>query len=123
VLGTFENLKTVPTIPGHKLVFAHIISPHRPYLFGLNGKPLDQLGPFTLSIDAGLPSEVECGLYRDQLLFVSRMLQETIREIIEDSRRPLIIIVQGGQGLGLDLDWENVRLPAPKARMRILNAY
>lgn len=123
VLGTFENLKTVPNIPGPKFVFAHIISPHRPYLFGPGGEPLDQLGPFTLSVDAELPSEVEKGLYRDQLHFVNRMLQETIQQIIDNSRGPLIIIVQGDHGLGLELDWENVQLPALEARMGILNAY
>ena len=123
VLGAFENLKTVPNIPGPKFVFAHIISPHRPYLFGPSGEPLDQSGPFTLSIDAELPVDVERGYYRDQLIFVTRMLQETIQQIIESSSRPLVIIVQGDHGFSPELDWENVELPALIARMGILNAY
>jgi hypothetical protein len=123
VLGAFENLQTAARIPGPKFVFAHIISPHRPYLFGSNGETLNSVGPFSLSVDAAIPPEVERGYYRDQLIFVTRMLQDTIDAILDTSSRPTIIIIQSDHGFSAELDWDHVTLDALTARMAILNAY
>lgn len=101
VLFAFEQLNQVPSIPGPKFVFAHIISPHWPHVFGPDGEPVHENAD---SVSG----------YRNQVLFVNSQIGPILEQIITDSERPPIIIVQGDHGSVIE---------SPKQRMRILNAY
>lgn len=104
VLFTLDTLKIIPEIPGPKFVFAHIVSPHTPYIFDSNGNYSDEdLGFFTG--------------YSNQAKYISLRVQDVIDEIIEKSPEPPIIIIQGDHG---PLIWEESGVDA---RMSILNAY
>jgi hypothetical protein len=124
ILGTFDNLKRVPDIPGPKFVFAHIISPHPPFLFDQDGNDVEQPGTsFTLSESEDVPNERYIEMYRDQLIFINKKLMETIDVILEESNRPVVILIQSDHGHAINLDWEDFNLSDIEAQMSIINAY
>lgn len=101
ILFTLDQLSKLPNMPGPKFVFAHIVSPHRPYVFGPDGKMVDQ----GVDIITG---------YRNQVVYLNSRLIPILRNIITNSDPPPIIVLQadhGGDGT------------APEDRMSILNAY
>ena len=70
VLYAFEELAGVVNIPGPKFVFAHIICPHTPYVFGQNGEKVGRK-------DYGKYSEKF--LYTNQYIFISKKIEELIK--------------------------------------------
>lgn len=109
-LFALEQLEeTVPDISSPKFVFAHIVVPHHPFVFGPNGEALDYE-------TSGVPEFSEYKVkYPDQVTYINRRIEEIVDLILETSPNPPIIIIQGDHG------------PAPfevmERRMRILNAY
>lgn len=109
-----EILSTVQKISATRgqrprFIYAHLIMPHSPYLFDRDGKPIVR----------GLGKEKRKEDYLGQLIYVDRLLTNTVSEIIKNSKTPPIIIVQGDHGF--------THLPGAKERaeeeMTILNAY
>ena len=124
ILAQFENLADVPAIPGPKFVFVHIVAPHSPYLFGPNGENIKQTGSFTLA-DTGTAGDSltkEAAQYRDQAIYISSRVEETIDTILRDSKVSPIIILQADHGpsvgRGRESEGEGLR-----QRTAILNAY
>jgi hypothetical protein len=101
ILYTLEKLREIPAEAGPKFVFAHIISPHWPHVFGPNGEPVHEH-----------PDSVSG--YTNQVIFISNQILFVLREIIENSEVPPIIIIQGDHGSVIE---------SPQRRMSILNAY
>jgi hypothetical protein len=79
-----DILPEIPQMPGHKLVHAHIISPHPPYVFNPDG---------TLNPDAEDIPEKEG--YPDQLAYLEPRILEDVQQILATSKRPPIIIIEG----------------------------
>jgi hypothetical protein len=93
----------VAAIPSPKFVFAHIISPHGPYVFDAEGNFI----PDENDTDKGYVGQVE---------YLNSRLIPLLQNLIENSEGPPVIILQadhGGHGTQFDLDH----------RMNILNAY
>lgn len=101
VLFTLDQLGRLPGMPGPKFVFAHIVSPHKPFVFGPQGEIVEQ-------------AQDEISGYRDQVAYLNSRLIPLFQKIISDSATPPIIILQGDHA-GLDTSEEE--------RMAILNAY
>ncbi len=126
ILSAFDRLGGVGEIPGPKFVFAHIISPHGPYLFGPNGEPGYDIKAFSLGdplLDDGWAKDVP--KYLDQVTYVNTRLQEAIEAILANSVSPPIILLQSDHGPQFGLDWD-VPKPDEKAlvdRAGILSAY
>ena len=72
-------------------VFAHIMLPHDPYVWGPNGehKKIASLMP-------GVEEDKKA--YVDQLKFTNKMVQEMIEKIMDEKKRPKIIIIQSDHG-------------------------
>lgn len=122
ILASFEHLSEIPYFPGSKFVFAHIVSPHSPYLFGPNGEHINDSGPSTLVFKNVIPGEQSWDLYRDQLLYVNTRTLEVIDAILAGSEEPPIIILQADHGLPTG-NWEDPDQPYILDRKTILNAY
>jgi hypothetical protein len=124
VLESFENLEASVELPSPKFVFAHIVSPHSPYLFGRDGEYLYPEGQFTLLAESDASgSTSESVLYRDQAEYITARIAATMDIILENSNEPPVVILQADHGPGIGPDW---RLPDGETlwqRLAILNAY
>jgi hypothetical protein len=97
ILSIFDNLNEAATIPGPKFVFSHIVSPHFPYVF-------DEKGDFKVF------SEADPGYYNN-IRYVNKRTIELVKILIEESKEPPVIVIQGDHGQNWD------------SRLAILNAY
>ena len=101
ILYILDTLPKVPRLPGAKFVFAHIVSPHSPYIFGPNG---EEVSGDIDTIDG----------YGDQVTYINKRIIPVLEAIIAESQTPPIIILQADHGWARD---------EPDRRVRILNAY
>jgi hypothetical protein len=122
ILYIFEALKEIPAIRGPKFVFAHVISPHPPFVFGPNGEKIDTAKYYSLNEDVSfvVNRELANSRYRDQLTYMNKVLEETINQILATSEKPPIILLQADHGPG-GLPTEDKA--CFKKRMSILNAF
>ncbi|HLE15276.1 MAG TPA: sulfatase-like hydrolase/transferase [Anaerolineales bacterium] len=125
VTFTFEQLGNLASKPGPKFVFAHILSPHPPFVFDAQGQPIEP--PRGYSIGDGDDFRGSWEEYRlgfaGQVQFVDRMLAQTIDKILAESESPPVIILQGDHGPGGKLDWDSPSTTCLAERTSILNAY
>jgi hypothetical protein len=110
ILFALDQLtRDVPRLPGPKFVFAHIIAPHGPVVFGPNGEDVENPDPVLG--------------YAGEVTYLNRRLEAMVDGILRSSETPPVIILQADTGPGYDLRWENP--PGAEtlwARMTILNA-
>ncbi|HZD56325.1 MAG TPA: sulfatase-like hydrolase/transferase [Anaerolineales bacterium] len=125
VLYTFSRLDDVTEMDGNFFVFAHIISPHPPFVFNANGEAITPAKAYRIADgDYYLgPREEYLKGYRDQVLFVNSHLEAVIDRILSQSNPPPIMIIQGDHGPGAYLVWESPEKSNLKERLSILNAY
>lgn len=122
IRNIFDQLQDLPEVEGPKFVFAHIISPHAPFVFAADGSPITPNVPFTLrfTYDAGDPAAADyIEGYRDQTAFVNAELEKAIRAIVANSEVPPVILLQGDHGP----DSNSGRQSYVQERMTNLNAY
>lgn len=122
VLCTFSKLAEVSGIKGPKFVFAHIVCPHPPFLFGANGEPVSET-VFKMSGDVWQQKEN----YLNQLIFVSRKVEMLVDEILSKSEVAPIIILQADHGPASTFvhkdSWNFPTKKMLRERMEIFNAY
>jgi hypothetical protein len=116
-LYALDELPKVPDLPGPKFVFAHILLPHKPFVFGPDGQFLELASPYSLNEDTATSNEVryEVG-YRWQVEYLNKRVAPVLQHIIANSAVPPIIIVQGDHG-------PTEKHSSRQARLTILNAY
>jgi hypothetical protein len=121
----FKELSQIPDIPGPKLVFAHILAPHPPFVFDQDGNPVQPDRPYSI-FDAtdfkGTPQEYVQG-YGEQLLYTNKLLAKSIDDILSKSPTPPIILLQGDHGPGSQFRWYSLDYGCAWERTAILNAY
>lgn len=109
-LSALEQMETtVPDILSPKFVFAHLVIPHHPFVFGPDGKELN-------SIEAGVPEFEEYKIkYPDQVTYINKRITAIVDLILQTAQNPPVIVIQGDHG------------PAPfdviANRMKNLNVY
>jgi hypothetical protein len=91
-LFALERLDKLSYIKEPKFVFAHLIVPHPPYVFGPAG------GPIAPEEVGSTRSESNVILYRDQVIFISNRMKKVLPKIIANSARPPIIVMMGDHG-------------------------
>ena len=101
VLYVLEQLEAMPALPGPKLVFAHIVMPHPPFVFGKDGEFIPE-------------DREDFQGYSDQVAYIDRRMVPLLENLISESPVPPIIILQGDHG-GVNT--------SPGKRPDILNAY
>jgi hypothetical protein len=122
ILYAFEHLPDYTQDDRSTFVFAHIISPHTPYVFGPNGERIDHQDPFSL-LDAKPGNPDNKKYYSDQVHYINQLLMDVIDEILETSPVEPIIILQADHGSRVYME----KNPSPEMRCRlhlqIFNAY
>lgn len=106
-------------------VFAHILAPHRPFLFDAQGRHLGPPDSFWDGASYRDPTPATRSLYIDgyvgQLQFVNQRVLEVI-DAIQQQRRPSIIILQGDHGPGAHMNDPSRRETHVQERLGILFA-
>jgi len=85
-----DTLKALPSMPGPKFVFVHLIMPHYPFDFGSNGE-------FIASWSSDSRESYLEG-YRRQAIYISKVIPQVTAALIANSSTPPIIIIQGDHG-------------------------
>lgn len=89
VLAALAHQRKSPTF-----VFAHILAPHPPFVFGPDGEEVTYE-------EAELRGGTVVGkAYVDQLAFVNKKVKELVNTLIEESEEPPVIVIQADHGPG-----------------------
>lgn len=88
ILLTLSQITELDDIPSPKFVYAHILSPHTPFMFDEFGRPVDSRNKFNWNY------------YLGQHKFISNRIDEVVEKILEqsDPARPPIIVLQSDHG-------------------------
>ena len=128
VLFTLDHIVGTADLTGPRFVFAHVLAPHGPYVFAANGTPIDPPEQFDLRDgvefdEQGRASEEDKQGYVGQLVFISSKIRAVIEDLITQSSRPTVVILQSDHGPSWPLDREDPGSSSLKQRLGILNAY
>jgi len=88
--GTFAGLARVPAMPRPTFTFAHLIHPHRPYLFDHECRP----APMPTREARAEPKQA----YLDQVVCLNGLLLALVTTLLRDSPEPPVILIQGDHG-------------------------
>jgi hypothetical protein len=122
---TLDSLGKAAERPGPTFVFAHVISPHPPFVFDERGRAVANEGIYSLA-DAsafGGSSEEYVALYRAQLQYLNTLVIRSLEDILRRSERAPIILLQGDHGPGAYFVWDSADESVLPERMSMLNAY
>jgi hypothetical protein len=123
-LYTFDHLAEAVRRPRPTFIFAHIVSPHPPFIFRRDGRMVTDLKYTGLgegTYFTGTPEEYHAA-YREQLEYITRRTQETIDAVLAASSRPVAIIVMSDHGPGSSVDWAHPERSNLKERFSTLVA-
>lgn len=110
VLFTLDSLPALASEPGPKFVYAHIVTPHTPYVFLPDGSFRSTTAELDL-MDIAAETDEPAG-YLDNVRFINDRIPAILQRLIENSPVPPIIILQGDHGFVIS-----------ERRYNILNAY
>lgn len=117
ILNILDKLETVPEKGEPTFTFAHILAPHNPFVFGPNGEDVSRHTPFTLNDDQDITSANKYMIgYDNQVQYLNKRIIDIVKTILEKSKNPPIIILQGDHGPS---KWAASKVE----RTYILNAY
>ena len=96
LLYQFDVLETMPQEEGPKFVFAHILCPHLPYVFGQNGEKVSSKDAWNTSNKS---------LYLNQYIYTTKKVEKLIDTLLSKSKIPHIIIIQSDHGSKMDIKY------------------
>ena len=98
-LFTLDQLPKLASVPGPKLVFAHLIVPHIPFLFEPDGSVVTDPGYYSGKLLEPIDHDYLVRGYTNQVQFIDNRIIEVARQILENSSTPPIIVIQGDHGM------------------------
>jgi len=93
-----ELPKVAASIPGPKFVYAHIMAPHTPFIFLPDGSLNTDSRYYNLENGTPSNSALWTDGYFKSIEFLNPRITEVLNEIINNSKNPPIIILQGDHG-------------------------
>jgi hypothetical protein len=103
VLDAFDAVAAVASDPGQSFMFAHVLSPHVPFVFDRQGELpefacVDQCNRFGIyAHDSGMTREQFERAYTDQVDFLNHKILETLDRVIEASpNAPMVLFSDHG---------------------------
>lgn len=125
ILYNFTTLNNIADQPGPKFVFAHILAPHPPFVFGADGVRLQPDYPFSFNDGSDFRDDPE--VYRDgyteQVQFINKQIIPLIDSILDSTDVPPIIILQADHGPGMLTDFKSLENTCLKERFSVFAAY
>ena len=108
-----DELEKVPLLAGPKFVFIHLTIPHPPYVMGPSGE-LEVVSPIYEGNESYyIEDEYKLG-YINQVKYLNSRMPQVLKSILERSKQPPVIIMQGDHG---------PRYVEIEKQVDILNAY
>ena len=99
MLNILDQLDGMAGQDSPKFVFAHLLAPHSPFVFGADGELVIRNSPFTLNDD---PESKDAYAYKDgyvkQVEYLNKRVLEFVDQALTKSKNPPIIIIQGDHG-------------------------
>ena len=133
---TLHIFKTLPDIPRNAsptFTFAHILAPHPPFVFGRDGEDVSPHHVQYYLSDGDVYSDHYGGaqdptagyisLYRNEAKYLLDRVEQTVDQILQRSKTPPVIVIQGDHGSGSRLNVQNIDATDLRERMSIFNAY
>ncbi len=108
----YSQLPKIPEMEGPKFVYAHINTTHPPFFYSLTPEQRS-LEEKTIPTLASMGAQTR--LYRESIIYSNQKMESIITKILDKSRIPPIIILQGDHGPFLS--------NTPDHLFDILNAY
>lgn len=108
-----NTLQEIPTsIPEPKIVYAHILAPHPPFVFDQHGNSIDNQTPYSLWDDIAYRGgdEEYRKDYREQVIFINQEILKVVKSILAKSQTPPVILIMGDHGPASMFTW---KLDAP----------
>ena len=121
ILFTLDQLSSFSDKEGPHFIYAHIVNPHTPFVFGPDGERVQGLDPFTL-LDARPGDQRNVDLYRGQVQHINKLVTAAIEEILKNSAVPPIIIIQADHGSKVFSGAEPSLEDRERLQFEILNA-
>ena len=116
ILCTFDELFTInEKIPKQKFIFAHILLPHSPFVFGPNGEHV------TPGIPLNSSNWDDRKAHIDQIKFANKKLKILIDNLLE-SEESSVIIIQGDTGSMFTGNFIEASTVTMRERLSNLNA-
>ena len=103
-------------------VFMHVMAPHDPYVFGPDGEEVDYRYTFGPTGEPYLDESESKTAYLNQLIYLTKILKDVIKNLQENSDSQPIIIVQSDTGPSTEFG-ETTKENYQVDRMSIFNAY
>lgn len=125
---TLDHLADTVQLPSPHFVFAHIVAPHPPFVLDELGNAVEPEGEYNMGEGShffelgGTVDQYRAG-YAGQLAYINARIRVVVADLLRQSSRPAIIILQADHGPGLELDWDDPANTNLKERLTILNAY
>lgn len=115
IQGVFANLRRLGGRAARpRLILAHVLSPHPPFVFGPNGESLRPPGGFgfwdgsDFMLNRGTRENYLRG-YSDQATYIEGQVIQTVDEILASSKEKPIIIIQSDHGSKLGLEQNSLK--------------
>jgi hypothetical protein len=97
-LYILDQLPKIPSIPGPKFVFAHILIPHPPFVFTPNGAIQSDPGFYSENGYGPINGLYEVKGYLNEIQFLNNRMPDILHTIITKSNVPPIIVLMGDHG-------------------------
>ncbi len=123
VVYTLQAAVEAARMDGPQFVFAHIVSPHPPFVLAQPGEELVAIGTYSLRDSTCCTTAEYLRGYRGQLSVVDALALEMVEAILAESDNEPVIILQGDHGPGAYFDQEVLLRSNIRERVSILNAY
>jgi hypothetical protein len=98
-LFTLDKLPEIPAIVGPKFVYVHLMIPHGPYVFGPDGEILTDPGFYGGDGGNAVNADYSRRGYIYGVQFIDKRIFPILQTIINKSKKPPIIVLQGDHGL------------------------
>ena len=99
ILFSFSQIAKVGLRESPTFVYAHIVSPHPPYVFGANGEYVNEP-------EEGWTPESAQSAYLNQLIYTNKKIVELVDTLLVQHTTPPIIIVQADHGWAWAVGWD-----------------